>query len=343
MPEFDLNLIRVVVHEIKKEAGSNEVEETKLSETLLENNDESKKMISKLHSRYVSRHVSRCTFSESPTNFKNQYDTYISRKSDSSFLNFSRETTRLLATEMTHANSKGGYILFTEYNNYIAVYIIRNTEGNLFKYEENHFKVKNISHLDIDKFAMACRIDQEIYSTENPEERYLSIIKRGSSDISKYFTRWIGVDHTLSNKEATDSLIRVLTALSTSDSAPVNENQDPISKSELFLKIYSYINSRPGEMLDVIHLSNHLFGEGDENGSIIVNFAESINKPIDTLFEFNVSPLLKMLSTVNIESDGFDLRLNRRLLVANNPDLIVRDNEVVIKNQNIVAKFKSEL
>lgn len=338
MPEINLN--RVVVHEITKEEGSREAT-FKTSSNLFEPNDKIKEVVSKLHSRYASRHITRCQFSETGTVFKNQIQLHKERNSDASFLNFSIESTRSLAIEMqTHANSKGGYILFAEYNHYIAAFIIRNTSGSLFEYKDNNFRIKDVQHLDIEKFKMACRLDKNMFYSENTNERYLSIMKMRSSEVSQFFTRWVGISNKLSSKEATEALLKTLDFIVREDLAPCNDNNEPLKRSELFLKVGEYISSRPGEGLDVNQLSQHLFG--NEHETKILRLSERNNTPLDTIFNFNQKPLFERLSQVVVKSDGFNLKFKRRLLVDENVIEINDDNHVIIKSSTIAEILRSE-
>ena len=96
---------------------------------------------------------------------------------------FPQETLKNLRDQVVNISpAKGGFLVFTDYENdlrdYVSVFLIRDTIGMLFKMDKgkSSFTINPAEHLDLDKLAMACKIDITKYKQDSG--KYLSFIKR---------------------------------------------------------------------------------------------------------------------------------------------------------------------
>lgn len=114
-------------------------------------------------------------------------------KRDSLFLNLTDETMQLLHEEISHTNSKGGYICFIEYesfkeNRFMSV-MIKNTAG----IKLTNLKPTTEIHVDLSKLHQAIDVNVNGYLKSikgNYEKNYLSFIGKGKE--TDYFAKAFG-------------------------------------------------------------------------------------------------------------------------------------------------------
>lgn len=146
-----LTIKNAVIHEVIKEENS--IASIDISDEQLNNSDENiNSLMDKLDNIFQNRSPKRAKLLNESL-FKKLIDI-----EEVNFLTESGELIEKLKTQLTNLpQSKGGFFLFIEYksiNNFLAVFILRNTKGFISKNESNHFILKGVTHLDINKGAV---------------------------------------------------------------------------------------------------------------------------------------------------------------------------------------------
>ncbi|MBS3915811.1 MAG: nucleoid-associated protein [Bacteroidetes bacterium] len=331
-----MQLNHFVIHELKKE--QNGPASVILSNELPTVNEHSISLVQALNEKYKSRETYGRFDPNQENTFPNKLQTYFQNVENNTFLDFTTTTMNHL-NEMVQLVPKatGGYFLFadygTQYGNFVSIFLVRNTNGFLFKKEQKMFDVKPQTHIEIEKFAMGCKINKGRYL--NQEGNYLSFIRTDRQDTSKYFVSWISATALRQNSEYTDNLCTIINEIE----MPA-ELDDQIPTRDFFKKkVYDYCKNTPSGKVNLSELSVHLFGKGNENK--IVNFAVERQLALDTEFRPD-SNKLKRLYRVNISADGVTLgfdfsKFNN--IVKLDPQ---KKNIIIIESQSLADQIRVE-
>jgi nucleoid-associated protein len=326
---------KISVHYISKTEGEQKAR-VDLSNNLLDLDYRAESLINNLNESYRKSQITYAVFDKADENvFPRLFDRHISCASPDSFLDFSREAAKNLKNRIENISpAKGGFLVFSQYKNenknYLSVYLIRDTIGILFKKDDPtaSFKINPAEHLDLDKLAMACRINIDQYRSN--EGKYLSFLKRKMNDISVYFTNWIAAKDQESNKTITQDFYQLINLVA----CPVDEKGTGTSR-ELFKKnIFDYVKTLPAKIVNLNDISQHFYNDS----SYLIEFAENKNFNIDTEFQPD-EKVMKQFVSIDLVSDGISIRFSRGLI--NNK---VRFDE---QNKNVVIieseKFANDL
>jgi nucleoid-associated protein len=234
--------------------------------------------------------------------------------------------------------AKGGFLVFAEYGNdvrdYVSVFLIRDTIGMLFKMDKvkSSFIINPAEHLDLDKLAMACKIDILKYKADSG--KYLSFIKRKMENISEYFINWIAVKERESNKIFTESLYELINQVD----LPLDENNKEIPREILKAKIFDYVKSAPTKIININDLSRHFY----PHESYLIDFAESHNISFDTVFQPD-GRVMKKFIRIDLESDGIQIRFSRGELQKKIRFDDQNKNIVIIESEKFAADLRKEI
>lgn len=304
-----LTINKVVIHELQKEARVNEAF-TFLSESVLEITENVQLLLTRLDESYGKDVINYGVFDSSDGRvFPAQFTRYVrGQKTDSDFIDFSKTTLNNLRDQLRNVNlAKGGFFIFAEYisqgTTYTGIYIIRDTEGVLFKrLEETHsFEVNRIKYMNTDKLAMGCRVNHNKFSTS--DGNYLSLIKNRQTDISEYFYNWISVFQPESSTEFTNTLYSIVNGID----LPINtESGQPYSIDDFRRLVVDYVKSRPSKDINLLEMGSHFYNDTQK----IVNYANANNLTIDHEFRVDTRALRKFMS-IAVNADGINLKFTR--------------------------------
>lgn len=303
-----MNVDKIVVHQLNKNEGQQRAS-VDLSEGLLDVDELSVNLVQKLDASYKKTEITYAFFDSTDQNvFPTEFENYIQNETGDSFLAFSQNTTRNLKDKVESiAPAKGGFLVFSRYSTndreYIGIYLIRDTIGMLFRKDRGRsaFIINPTEHLDLDKLAMACKIDLGQYSAN--DGKYLSFMKRKMNDISEYFVNWISVSDRESNKILTKNLFSLINLAS----LPRDQNGQELSREAFRTEVYRYVSTLPTKIVNVNELSEHFYS--DE--TYLADFAESNNISINTEFR-PVSSEMKRFIQIDLEEDGIHVQFSRR-------------------------------
>ncbi len=337
-----MSLKRLVVHQIAKESQSKEVVIVK-SNDLNEVDSNSQILVRKLRDIYKSDNVLYAEFDYGESKFfPNRYREYLkSNKADSDFISLTNSLTDSLSSILEMKTmAKGGYLVYSEYisnqRNFTTIFLVRDTEGVIFhKNSEGGFSIDNITYVNTDKLAMACKINQELL-IKNSGDRYLSLTRRNQQrEISDYFIEWVGLANSESGKEYTENLHTIIKSIE----RPINEStNDTYTLNEFREVVHSYIKNQPAKVVNINELSLYLYKDKDK----ITRFATENEIPLDTEFRANSRVLGKFVN-LQVNRDGISLKFSRTDL---NDKVRISDENpamVIIESKKFADGLRSEI
>lgn len=334
-----MELKRIIIHELKKESGSNETELI-LSEELTEINDNSIGLVSSLNHSYNSDKILYAVFDKSEGKyFPEKFQEYKnSIRNNDEFISLTRSVIGNLETLIQPVNlATGGYFVFAEYvsntNDYLGIFLIRDTEGKTLSKTENSFSIDNVEYVDTSNLAMACRINNGKYDTD--EENYLSLTQLRQQDISEYFKNWISIKQTETSSDYTKQLYEIISQIE----RPIDPSTGTEYEIENFRSlVYNYASSSPNRTINLRDLSQYFY----DNPNTISDYAMNNNIAIDTEFRYN-SRQLKRFIKLEVNRDGINFKISRGAF-----DDKVRfsdedDSLVIIESASFAKALRNEL
>lgn len=215
-------------------------------------------MLYELYSRRASK--SHGKFSENEADYPTQG--HVRDFVGSGFREFSDLTQKMMATLQKEAGHKGaatgGHVFFAHFErdaqHFLLVTIVTDKLGAALS---NNFEVKDVTHLDIDGFRFAGRINITSWSLNG--QRYVGFLK-GKGDVSEYFKEFLGCDTTeLERKDTTDLVVALKKFAEDQQMAPAAKGN--------FLAKAKHICDEAAKRREEIHfqaLANELLPHGPE-------------------------------------------------------------------------------
>ncbi|WP_445453528.1 nucleoid-associated protein [Flavobacterium sp. 25HG05S-40] len=332
-------LNKIIIHELKKESESNQVDLI-FSEELIPNNLESTALITALSDSYKSDRILYAVFDNSEGKYfpEKFYEYRETDRNNSDFITFTRLVMgNLVGLIQPITFATGGYFVFAEYvdngYNFVSVYLIRDVEGKILRKTANSFSIQTVEYVDTKNLAMACRINENRIDLE--EINYLSFTQLRQQEVSEYFKNWISIQQLESSSDYTKSLYEIITQIE----PPINTDTNTPYEIETFRNlVYNYTSSSPTDTVNIRDLSMHFY----QNEDIISDFANNNNISIDTEFRFNKRQLKKFIK-LEVNRDGINLKFSRGVLnekirlSADNP------NVVIIESQSFATALRNEI
>lgn len=338
-----MNVKRIVVHQLVKEVNDRRDPIVDLSSKNLEIDNTAIELVRKLNYAYSNTSYKNAIFSsDHKEHFPQAFNQYNKEENDDNFHGFTCESLKKLKQNLIKVPAaKGGYFVFADYedgrHHYFGIFLIRNTRGLFLDKgaKEAVYKINSVTHLDLDKLAMACRINKIKYSLKDGS-KYLSFIKNNQSDISTYFIKWIAAQAIESNKEYTDSLYKLCTHLP----LPVNDKGEKYTLDFFRQKIKDYVVAQPNREINLHNMSAHFYN-GDKE--LIINTANEQNLIIDSEFRAD-SKMLQKFTRIDISQDGITMRFSRgqfeRKKIRFSPD---NENQVIIESKAFAEALRNEI
>ncbi|MEP4597576.1 MAG: nucleoid-associated protein [Cyclobacteriaceae bacterium] len=333
-----LTINRIIVHEIQKDQRVREAHLVE-SSRLMPINGETQKLAEKLNASFSKDNIFYAHFKrEDGHQFKEAFSNYtlVNTNQDTAFLDFSRASLLELRNQLRQVTgAKGGYFVFVDYfttKRYLGVFLIRDTDGILFSYDEtsSEYSINTVTYLNIEKLAMACRIDIEKY-LEPEADRYLSFFKQGQEDISQYFTDWIAADRPESSREFTTALTTILDNIE----LPINsQTGSQYDVDEFNDAVYTYINGLPGKYINIRNLSEQFFGDPNRIG----DYAQENDLILDTEFRAHVG-VLRNFKRYSLKGGNFKLNFSKGD-VALGLISILEEDKIVIQQKDLHDKIE---
>lgn len=333
-----MQIKNVIIHEIKKPAqriGAKIV----ISNTCMDaNEDVIVALIENLNERYKNKSETYGVFdTANETRFHGEFNTYHKRPTEASFIKFTKKTAGDLKDIITNiAAAKGGFLVFaryTSYKDFIGIFLVRDTDGMLFKRNSavKSFSIKKAQHIDFEKMAMACRINMQAF--KDKEQRYLSFINKKSDSLSKYFSNWISATDSDSDETDTQYLYKLLKSVDT----PPDADGNPQTKETLLEKVYKHIQSAD-RRVNVQELSRSFYD--DEN--FLTNYANTNDLRITGEFKAHKTVLRKFVQ-IRARANNIEIIFSKDLY--NTTVRIPTDNpnQIIIDSAELANKIRGEV
>ena len=336
-----MELQKIIIHEIRKESGTNETQMI-LSDELTENDLNSSALVLALLNSYkTERKVLYAIFNDAngiyfPERFKNYQ---ASARNDNDFIEFTRNAiTNLNPIIKAKTLARGGYFLFVDYKNdnsdFLAIFLIRDTEGKILKRTDHSFSIQTIEYLDTNNLAMACKIDEN--RIRNNQPNYLSFTQLKQKDVAEYFLDWISIQQPESSIEYTNLLYDLLNIV---DPPVDKESKAPYSIEEFRNNVYSYVTSNPNKIVNLHDLGIHFYNDPYK----FIDAANDNDISIDTEFKYNKRQLRKFIR-IEINKDGINMKFSRGV-VYNNKIRLSEENRniVIIESESFAKALRDEI
>ncbi len=305
-----MTLTHCVVHELLKEPGHTSAS-VHYSQALLPASAELTALVAKLNRSFGGSRVINAHFDDSPGKlFPQKFADYQEGGgSDEEFLEYSREVLGHLETIIQgKTGAKGGYLLLADYDDAEgsrhAVFLIRNTTGRIFRRTRTGFDIEPVTHLDTNQLAMACRVDVGRY--RRAATTYLELTHRSETEVSAYFSDWIGAEETVSARDMTQSLHDLLASVEL-PSDP--ETGEMISQAATFERAYEHVRASPSKVVDIDALSEELYG----SPAVLAKAAKDQGIALESEFRYDTATLREMVM-MRVQAEGIDMRFPRSAL-----------------------------
>lgn len=334
-----MTLNKIIIHELKKESESNEVELI-LSDDLLPNDDDAIALITLLSASYKSDKILYAVFDDSEGRyFPEKFNEYRdSTRENQDFIDFTRQVIGNLETLISPITfATGGYFIFAEYtengNNFISIFLIRDVEGKILNKTASSFSIQTVEYIDTKNLAMACRINENRIN-EN-DINYLSFTQLRQQEVSQYFKTWISIQQLESSAEYTKTLYSIITQIETPKNPETSLRYDLQTFRDL---VYDYVAKNPNKTVNIKDLGKYFYN--DENK--ISNYANENNLSIDTEFRYNGTQLRKFIK-VEINRDGINLKFSRGALNEKVRFSEENPNQIIIESESFAKALKNQV
>lgn len=333
-----LSLQRLIIHELEKEAEASEAT-VFLAEEVQPSDEKAQNLVDRLNGAFTGKMDVLQGYLSSPEDalFPGYFQEWLgSGLTETGFVDFSKNTMNALQLALQGVvGAKGGYLAYAEYTyfdtHYLGIFLVRNTEGIVFQKPEDatRFLLETITYLNIDKLALACRI--QIDAFQQGENRCVELIKHAKSQkaISDYFVNWIGLDQAESSKKLTSAFLEVVNHLP----LPVDEESgQPITEGEFREKVMNFALESPRQTIEVEQFDKTFYG----NQQPTKNYLEENELELDQNFRFDENTLRKFYNG-RIYADGIALSFNRSHLQRH--QIEIEGDSIVIRSEALVEKL----
>jgi len=183
-------------------------------------------------------------------------------------------------------------------NHFFAIFFIRDKTDKQFKNDGGLINIDEVTCVETDKLAMACRINIKKYHDKSKGENYLGFVSIKQSNTSDYFLNWIGAEKRENNNEDTKNLLKTLNNMDVPE-----EDGKPMRRDEFCKKAHDAILSFGKSPVNISTLSATLFGDS----STISKYAEEHDIPLPTEFIHNKKIVDKLIG-YHIKADKIELK-----------------------------------
>jgi len=330
-----MNIKRFVIHELKKEQSG--YPDLILSKNLPPITNHATNLLGELSERYKQRETYGRFGDIINDPFPQHFGVYCNEAhTNASFLKFTVDAMNLLKGQLVNSNAKGGYFLFADYatqvKNYVAIFLVRNTEGFIFQNEDQLYDVVPQLHISIEKLAMACKINKDKFLS-NGEGNYLSFIRTARQATSEYFINWISATALKKNTEYTDRLIEIIKNIELPKEL---YGYAEVTRDGLQKTVFNHCRSVANGLVNLADLSEKLYGE--ENVNKIIDYASEHNMQIDSEFTPDKQKM-KKLYRVTVSSKDISLQFDQSSL---NDTITIDEDRIIIQSPDLVQKILNE-
>lgn len=333
-----ITIQRIIAHYLDKKERTTEAKIDYSSEPLIID-DFAVQLITELHNSVnTNSSIKNAAFKQNEFNsFSLSLKDYLSQSTDSNFLTFSKSLDLLKEKVEKEFLAKGGYYLFADYeidgSRFVSVVLLRKKSGiNIIK-EGNLYKLNGSENINIDKIAMAARLNYQIFKSTADDRKYLAVITTQSDgEVSEYFKEWILAAGMIKNSVNTDRLMKIVKTID----LPLDEKGNEISRNEFQRQVYDYVHTSMGKRVNIYDLSEHFYGSNGDTA--IRDFADANGITLDP--EFKIGSKWKNLITIRAAVPGIVLNVDFDKI--NEYDVDVQNDHIIIRSETLAQKIRNK-
>jgi nucleoid-associated protein len=326
---MSLELHQLIIHELEKMPESSDAR-LFLSDALLPLDERAEQLVEKLNQTFIQKSDTLQAYLSSPEDalFPGYLQLLVEeRLSEEAFLQFSRDTMNALQLALQGVvGAKGGYLVYADYTEMdrrvLSIFLVRDTEGIVFKKEKEQasFVLNDVTYLNTERLAMACRIKMDNYQDGN--SRCVELIKHAKSqkEISEYFINWVGLDRPESGKELTTHFLEMVSELP----LPVDEETGAAMPEGQFReKVLNFALNSPQKTINLKQFDQEFYGQE----KAVEQYMENNDVQIDEEFRFDRNTLKKYYNH-KVSAQGLYLYFNSKHIQAG--QIRVQGEEIII-------------
>jgi len=336
----DLKIRAYVIHYLEKEAKTTTAK-LDFSDKISEEDDFSKILISDVHkSINESSSLKNTVFKKNNSNdFSTKLEDYLSDSELDSFYLYTETLEKLKDKIEKVAFASGGYYFFCDYltqgKRYITVVLLRKKNGINITKKDGKYTLDNSENVNIDKIAMAFRLNYTIFQQTEDDRNYIALITtQQNGEISNYFRDWVNAGDFIKDSKNTQDLVTIIKSLPIpldTDGKPIYKNTNEFTKS-----VYEYAKPRANKMISIKDMSKHFYD--DEN--TILDFAIKNNFQLDHEFKKDTR-VWKRLVSIRARVEGIELNIDFNKI--NDNEVVVEENRIIINSKELTGYVASAI
>lgn len=308
---MDIKIKNYTIHYIDKEAKKT-VAKIDYSKEVLSIDEFSITLVSEIHKSINESSTTKNThFRENTSNeFTNSLNDYLSTSTKEDFYFFTKSLDDLKLKIEKEPLATGGYYVFVDYEivnkRYISVVLLRKKSGINITKVGDVFKVNGTENINIDKIAMAFRLNYQIYQETGDDRNYIAFIStQKDGDVSGYFKDWVSAGGLIKNDKNTVNFVSIIKSIP----LPKDEDGKEIfrSRGDFQKAVFDSVNVRKDKIINLKDLGKQFYGEDDEN--TFIDFGTSNNMILDSEFKRD-SDKWRTLVTIRAHIPGIEINVD---------------------------------
>ncbi len=338
---MDITITNYTIHYIEKEAKTTIPAVIDFSNQLLTIDEFSLTLVSEIHKSITdSSSLKNTRFRDNETNiFTNSFNDYLSSSNEEDFFTFSKSLEDLKTRIDKEPFATGGFYLFVDYKilnkRFISVVLLRKKSGINIVKVGNIFKVDSSENINIDKVAMAFRLNYEIYLENDPNRNYLAIIStQRDGAVSGYFRDWVSAGGLIKNDKNTANFVAIVKSI---DIPKDDDGNDMFTRNEFQKAVFDSVNLRKDKIVSLKDLSKKLYGE--ENEDKFMNYAIENKLILDPEFRRD-SKRWRSLTTIKAHIPGIEIIVDYDKV--NSDEFSTNGETVIIKSKKLVDQINKQ-
>lgn len=331
----------LTVHQLIKEAGARDFE-LKLSNHTLPLDEAAADLVTRLDQLFERKNDILQGYLAEPDEalFPGLYQTWVDDgRRKETFLQFSKDAMHALIQMLQGVSgAKGGYMLFVDYTleeeRRIGIFLIREQDGLMFGADrvdsERDFALNPVRYLDLDHLAMAGRIFAG-------QGRNVQLIRhaRTQTQISQYFSDWVGLAQPESSTELTYNFMEAVREL------PLPKDQESgfaMEEADFNKALVQYANRQPQQTIKVDDFDQFFYGN---EAPLKAYLEEQSNEEFKDGFRADRS-LLRKAFYLRASDQGISVSFNKEHLRQNLVEVDAENGTIVIRSPQLADLLKSQ-
>lgn len=230
---MSITVNQIVLHQLVKHAENETTSmESVLRDELLTITPEVEQMMLQLHQGYQNKGKAFGVFQENSI-FAQDLNRLL--ENEINFLNFSQQSTKLLAQELGKYNlADSGTLILCQYNFLATDYLfIALLDSRISMLVDENLEIRRTEYLDITQFDIAARINLTDLQVNANSNRYLTFIKgRVGRKISDFFMDFLGAEEGLNPQVQNQCLLQAVSDYC--EQGDLNKEQTQAVKKQVF-------------------------------------------------------------------------------------------------------------